>query len=51
MFKKRFYKLQSCIVVYLVNLSLGFGVPYPESPDAVAVQRVSDAGGKNCFFS
>ena len=34
----------------LVNLSLGNGNAYPESSDAIAVQRVIDAGGKDCFL-
>lgn len=34
----------------LVNLSLGNGNAYPESSDAIAVQRVIDAGGKDWFL-
>ncbi len=39
------------IMLYLVNLSLVSDDPYPETSDAIAVQRVTDAGGKGAFVS
>lgn len=35
---------------FLVNLSLGNSNPYPESSDAIAVERVINAGGRNSFL-
>ncbi len=31
-------------------MSLGDGDPYPESSDVIAVQRVTEAGGKDSFL-
>ena len=34
-------------MICLVNLSLGAPGPYPGTADAVAIKRVTDAGGTN----
>jgi hypothetical protein len=39
------------ILLHLVSLSLGVSGAYSESSDAIAAQRVSKAGGKDCLLS